>query len=535
MTPAAPPSPESRAMTWLALGVVALPVLQLLSWDFDFSAPLAICPPALWFGRAALARATARLGTAAAGWRVLAGAILLVAVLGAALSRHSAASFVALSSWTLLGGSALLAGQLIAEDPTRARRLLGALALAGALGTTLHWVRWKLGSSPDDALYLHSRLMGLHLLGSSLAATALLATARRWSVPWIVIGAVAWGGLLWTGSRSPLVGLAAGLGLWMWRTAPPGRRRLALACGLHVVAGLALSAALAADRPYLGWLRVAQSATTVPTSAQALTSNRTEFWRGALAQMPAAPWLGHGPDAYRFLEPKLEGAQPHNVILQVVLDFGAPASLGLAAWAGLALLRGFRRMGADEARAGFMALALASLIAGQLDGYFYHLLGLSAATLGLGVCLTATTAPPAPAASPCLRATLVPLVLATGATLVLLLHTWLVQRVALAPPPPPGGAVARAWQAFPSMTQHLERWISAWERTSPAAALELARFARDRTPFGDFFHVQIAGLLLRAGDRAGAQRELAAARAIAPVPMRPVIEDLQRRIASPNP
>jgi O-antigen ligase len=527
----ASPSPESRAVTWLALGVVALPVLQLLSWDFDFSAPLAICPPALWFGRAALARAAARLAAAPRGWCALAGAIAVIAVLAAAVSRHSAASFVALASWTLLGGSALLAGQLIAEEPSRARTLLGALALAGALGTSLHWLRWKLGASPDHAFYLHHRLMGLHLLGGSLAATALLATARRRTLPWIVVGAVAWGGLLWTGSRSPLVGIAAGLALWGWRAASPLRRRLALATGIHLAAGLALSAALSAHLPYLGWLRVAQSATTVPTSAQELTSNRSEFWRGALTHVPAAPWIGHGPDAYRFLEPKLEGAQPHNVVLQTMLDLGAPASLGLAAFAVLALLRGLRRLEPDDARAGFMVITVASLVAGQFDGYFYHLLGLSAALLGFGVCLAATSTPPPPATPPPRLVRHWPILLSACATLVLLLHTWLVQRVALAPPPPPDSTVARVWRAFPSMTQHLERWVTSWERTSPAAALELARFARERTPFGDFFHVQIAGLLLRAGDRAGAQRELAAARAIAPTQMRPVIEDLQRRLA----
>lgn len=534
MTAVAAPSPESRAVHWLALGLLALPALQLLSWDFDFSAPLALFPPALWFGRAALARLAARLAAAPARWRALAGAIAVIALFSAATSTHAAASFVALASWTILGCSALLAGQLIAEDVSRARPLLGAVALAGAIGALLHWTRWKLGASTDDAFYLHHRLMGLHSLGSALAATALLATARTWSPLWLITGACAWGGLLWTGSRSPLIGIAVGFALWGVRAAPRIRRRLALAVLVHVTAGLILSAVLSADRPYLGWLRVVQS-TTAATSAQELTSNRSDFWRGALAHAIQAPVFGHGPDAYRFLEPKLEGAQPHNVVLQALLDFGAPATLGLAALGALALLRGTRRLGSDDARAGFLALAVASLVAGQLDGYFYHLLGLAAAALGFGVCLAASPGPRSAVNSPTRAARMAPLALVIAAMLVLLLHTWLVQRVALAPPPAPGSWVARTWHAFPSMTQHLERWITAWERASPPAALELARFARTRTPFGDYFHVQIAGLLLRAGDRAGAQRELAAARAIAPTQMRPVIEDLQRRLASPAP
>jgi hypothetical protein len=458
----------------------------------------------------------------------MAAGVALLALVAVARSTHAAASMVALAAWTLCAGTALLAGQLVREDRRNARTLLGALAAGAIAATLLHWARWRLGAPPESAFYLHHRLMGLHLLGGALAATTLAATGPGRSLVWIALGCVPWAGLLWTGGRSPLVGLACGLSWWWWRAGPETRRRLARSAVLQVAAGLALSALLAADRPHLGWLRVLQPPAS--GTAQEFTSNRSDFWQGALRHVADAPWLGFGPDAYRFLEPKLEGAQPHNVLLQAVLDAGAPAALGLAVLALLALRRGARHLGADDGSSGWHALAVASLVAGQLDGYFYHLLGLLPAAWALGICVGAR--PPPAGSTPPRPAGTAALGLAGAAALTLLLHTWLSYRVALAPPPAPDSVVARTWRAFPSMTQHLDRWITAWERPAPAAALELARFARERTPFGDYFHVQIAGLLLRAGDRAGAARELDAAWAIAPATMRPVIAGLREGLGN---
>lgn len=530
MTETATPSGRGESgLAWLAGGLAVLPLLQAVPWDFDFSAPLVVGAPALWFGRETFRRAVHRLGAEAARWRWLAAGVALLALLAAARSIHTAASIVALAAWTLAAAAGLLAGQLVREDRRHAHTLLGGLAAGAVLATVLHGVRWGLGAPPESAFYLHHRLMGLHLLGGALAATALAATAGRDALRWTVLGVIPWAGLLWTGSRSPLLGLACGVGWWWLRAGAETRRRLLRTGALHVAAGLALSAVLSAGRPHLGWLRVLQPPAS--GTAQEFTSNRSDFWRGALHHAGEAPGLGFGPDAYRFLEPKLEGAQPHNVFLQAMLDAGAPAALGLAVLAFLAVRRGARRLEGDEAAAAWQALAVASLVAGQLDGYFYHLLGLWPAALALGVCVGAAS-PGAARARDRLPGTSA-LGLAGAATIALLLHTWLTYQVALAPPPAPGSLVARTWRAFPSATQHLDRWIGAWERTSPPAALELARFGRERTPFGDYFQVQIAGLLLRAGDRAGAERELTSALAIAPATLRPVISGLRQQVAAP--
>ena len=62
MTDTATPSGRGESgLAWLAGGLAVLPLLQAVPWDFDFSAPLVVGAPALWFGRETVRRAVERL------------------------------------------------------------------------------------------------------------------------------------------------------------------------------------------------------------------------------------------------------------------------------------------------------------------------------------------------------------------------------------------------------------------------------------------------------------------------------------------
>ncbi len=527
----------TRATAWLAVGLVVAPFAQTLEWDFDRAAPLALLALPLWSGRRALDRAMGRVWAGPRAARGLLAMAAASAALATLFSPQPAAALVALASWTLLGLGALLAGQLVRENPPHGRTLLGALALSAALGTACHWLRWKMGAAPEGAFYPHHRLMGLHLLSGAVAATMLLArSAGRARAAWLAAGALAWGGLLWTGGRAPLLGALAGLALAAV-LAREARRTLLPAAALHLALGLALAAALDAHKPHLGWRRLWQQ-TAAASTPQELTSNRSDFWRAAWERAAETPLLGRGPDAYRFLEPKLEGAQPHNALLQWLLDLGAAGAVAVAALAAWSLARAAgsarRRQTAEPAphdAAAWLALAGGTLLAGQLDGFFYHQIALLPAAIAFGICALddGPALEHAPTVAPG-RAAWRGLAVAVAG--VLALHGWLFHHVAVAPPPAPTDRVVRVWRAFPSCTLGLERWLEAWRERDPAAALALSRFAQAHSAQGDFFHVQTAGLLWRQGDRAGARRELEAALAIAPWQMRPVIEGLRAQLAA---
>ena len=527
--PASAAVARRRTAFWLAAALVELPVLQGLEWDFEHCAPLLLLAPALWSGRDLVTRAVERFAQSALWLRIAAFALAAIITLSTLRAAHAAAATVAAAAWLMLALGAGLAGQLVAEEPALARRLLAALALGAAVATALHWIRWKLGAAPEAAYYPHHRLMGLHLLGGALAATALWATARATWALWLPVGVVTWGGLLWTGGRAPVLAVGLGLAVWWIRGSAALRRTLVLAAASQLAGGLLLSWALDPGLPHLGWIGSWQRTVAV-SSTKELTSNRTDFWRDAWTHIQQAPWLGHGADAYRFLEPKLEGAQPHNVELQCLLDLGAPGTVIVLGLFALALCRGLRRAPFDDAAAGWVILAIASLAAGQLDGFFYHQVGLFAAALAFGISLGSPSASAvvAPRAAHWVRAWPV---FALAAAAVLLLHLWLYYHVARARPPLPGSAVARIWAAFPSATLGMDRWVEAWEPQSPDAALALARAGCRLSSQGDYFHMVTAGVLLRHGDRAGALAEIDQALAIAPWQMRPVIAEQRRKIA----
>ncbi|OBT06593.1 hypothetical protein A9264_08445 [Vibrio sp. UCD-FRSSP16_10] len=61
-------------------------------------------------------------------------------------------------------------------------------------------------------------------------------------------------------------------------------------------------------------------------SLNQLSSNRLEVWSDALSHVPDAIWLGHGPDAYKFLG-GLGYFQPHNVFIQLLVEVGLIGTL----------------------------------------------------------------------------------------------------------------------------------------------------------------------------------------------------------------
>ena len=534
-------SSSASVTAWLAAALIALPFLQALPIDFDRSGALVLLLPALWAGRGALASAFAAIMRGPAWLKFSVPLAALAIVCSVALADQPAPAAVTAAAWVLLAAAGLIAGQLVRTDPRASRRLLGGLALGAAGGTLVVWVLWWIGGRGGVPLYAHYRHLGLHALAGAIASTALLVTSetsRRVRLGWFAVGAISWGGLLWSGGRAPMLALGVALGLWIFLGARATRQKLFRAGFFQLLGGLALSLACWTPRPELGWWHAFdRTAAAVETgSASALTSTRTEFWAAAAHRAFVAPWLGHGPDAYRFLTPKLDGQQPHNFVLQLGLDVGALGALPLLLILGGTLLAGWRRLratdGDDPTQFAWLALLSASVVAGLLDGVFYHLLAFLPAMLALGVALGFVTAP---ASSPS-RWRVVPLTGTAVAAGLLALHSWIFYELALAPPPAPTALPARCVRVFPSSTFGLWRWLDAWQPENPSVSLEWARWAQTHSANPPLFHVYAAHVLLARGDRVGAESELRSALAAAHWTTRPSIETMLRDLpAPPNP
>lgn len=541
------PEGGTSAATWIATALVVMPFLQLLPVDFDRSGALILLLPALWAGRGEVAAAFGKI-TGRRRFAIAAALLAIAIALSVALSDHPAPALVTAAEWVLLVAVALIAGRLVRTRPGAGNQMLAGLALGAAAATVVVWLWWltyRIGGMP---LYAHHRHLGLHTLPAAVASTALALRSdlaggnsaspqtHRRLLPrvrrrWLAVGIICWAGLLWSGGRGPLIALAGALGVWL--VVDQGvRRRLMLVSAVQLIGGLALSAAFWTPRPELGWWHAFErtAAATSTGDVSALTSTRSEGWRESLRHALNRPWTGHGPDAYRFLTPKLDGQQPHNVVLQAWLDLGFVAGTAAAAILFGMVVLGWRRAGrgqADQARIPWLATLTALLLAACLDGVFYHLLAFLPAMIAAGVVGVSA----APSESPRSHRPASANVAVLLAGLVLALHTFLFYAVAVATPPAtPEAATAGLLRAFPSTTYRLWRWTDAWRPTRPDDALAWTRWAQVHAPNAPLFHVRAAQLLLQRGDRTGALAELEAAEAKAHWTARPDVAKMHREV-----
>lgn len=529
---------KSRAAFWISAALVVLPFLQALALDFDRAGALVLLLPALWAGRVELTQALARM-RAGPGWlkflAIVSGFAVLLSVV---VAGQFAPALVTAASWTILAAAGLIAGQCVANDPASGRRMLAGLVLGAAAGTLTVWVLWLLGGRGAVPLYAHHRHLGLHMLAAAVASVALIVHKDIYRVGrifWLVAGIITWGGMLWSGGRAPVLAVAVAVGVWIFLSPQPLRKKLGGTAALLLGAGLALSAVFWTSNPELGWWHaIGRTAAAASTgSVSQLSSTRADFWQAVVQRAEDSPWVGHGPDSYRFLTPKLDGQQAHNFVLQFWLDLGLVGAVPLLALFGGLLVVGWRRatqqFGGPIALA-WLAILTASLVGGLLDGVFYHLLAFLPAMLALGVAvgLVSKPAPPALISN-------APKIVLSLATVVIGLHMAVFYVLAVAPPPVPASLSAQGVRLFPSSTFGLWRWLDDWQQTHPDDVLDWTHWGQAHSPNPIYFHVYAAQVLAARGDRAGAEKELQAALAKAHWSTRPSIEAMLRSLHSESP
>jgi O-antigen ligase len=502
---------------WLAFALFTLPFWQLSGLDFDRSGALVLVGPALWLGRRELWEAWGELWPGRRFELGLGGVVLIAGLLSSALSAHVAASLVMTARWILLAAGALLAGRLVRIAPETTTKLwLESLVLSAAAGTLTVWALWFSGHRAPFPLYFNSRHLGYHAMLAAVAVVALITRApspHRSKWLWSGAGVVVFAGVFWSGGRSSMLALGTGLVALLVCSPRAALRPI-------VTFALALGAAGVILSPLLA---------TSATGAADLTSARSLFWFWSWQHFLQAPLLGHGPDAYLFLVPKMDGPHPHNLVLQCLLDVGVVGTVPFLGLLGLGLYRGWRRAtvaktGGAEMSASWVALLAGGTALSLLDGPFYHLIALLPLGLAWGVCLhsdsvseTRRTVPIAALAG----------VLTGLAAVMLGFHTWLYFELSNMPPPPgPRALVARAWRAFPSTTTGLRPWYVAWSEQQPQAALEWTLWTADHTSDGALYRVLAARLLLNQGRREEAKRQMETALAIAHRQQRAYVQSL---------
>lgn len=208
---------------------------------------------------------------------------------------------------------------------------LSAAALFIAAAAGFHNYKIRLGGF---GLAEHP-VIGATLYGFALLAAAfvLLPRAKSWPerLLWLAVVCLAAAFMMLTGSRGPLLALAAAVAVGL----ALADRRLAIT--LVVLFGAGLTIGLLADT--LPILRI--------TAGQ--SSGHLTVWPQALEAAVARPWFGYGSLAdFAFTTTNKPSRSAHNLLLSNQLYGGLPASLLLFALLGLALWHAFRLRNAGK-------------------------------------------------------------------------------------------------------------------------------------------------------------------------------------------
>jgi O-antigen ligase len=179
---------------------------------------------------------------------------------------------------------------------------------------------------------------------------------------------------LWTGSRGSVVGVAGAMivGLLLF----PAMRRVAVWAGAAV--SLAVGALIASLAPAHGVLMGVGRTVTQTVDSGDISTGRTQLWLNVIGAIEKRPLFGYGANQMSAVAPFGTLGQAHDVILQVLLSWGATGLVCVAVLTIWFLVRSLPVVSRDapELLPPFMAmLALATMA--TFDGSLFHVLPVS--------------------------------------------------------------------------------------------------------------------------------------------------------------
>lgn len=282
--------------------------------------------------------------------------------------------------WLILPLLVVLYTRLFARDEEPLKILQVAVALSlivicyrlidGADGV-VNWVR------PPIFGHIRRLAMTAGLMSLFLYHDTGYRQYERWLL--IVARIVGLGLLLWSGSRGALLAWLLALFTFIWCTGQWSRLR-----GWFIEAGIAVTLAILFDvgSPYLGvfggFFRTWNQAMDIGT-IDGISSGRLTLWLKTLGalQDPYIALFGAGGNGFvrmQLMTWKSLVFHPHNIILQILLDWGI-GGLCLLLWLvkqGLPT-RAAWKSGKDNAAGLGIALMVFLSLTGLLDGGLYHL------------------------------------------------------------------------------------------------------------------------------------------------------------------
>jgi hypothetical protein len=204
--------------------------------------------------------------------------------------------------------------------------------------------------------------------------------------------------VIWSGTRASFLALALALPIYLYLSPDRSRRQLA-----GMLLDLALAIVIAALFTSPGSVRAGGGSDAIVrsfsgTSADALSSMRFSLWRGTFDALinEGRLWIGAGGNGFARLQ-VLWGAsmtppghiQPHNVVVQMISDWGLPGFALFSAFSvwtvGRTIFSGSNSADPTSRTQIGLAGLVYLLVTGMLDATLYHLEHLVYLSLVLGM------------------------------------------------------------------------------------------------------------------------------------------------------
>ncbi|MBB3693771.1 O-antigen ligase [Sphingomonas sp. BK580] len=241
--------------------------------------------------------------------------------------------------------------------------------------------------------YLSVRHFGIEM-GAMLAMAmgTLWRDPRALGRPWIGFATIALvgGAACWSGTRAAVFGAGGALILTVTVRRCPPRASAAALIAVALLVGGALAQTLVPPSDSFGF-RLAPS----DVASAGFSSGRVELWRAALRlflQRPLTGW-GEGSSLWLIVSDGVSFAHPHDIAVQMLESWGAPAALA-AFYLVARLWLELRRRG--EAHGWLLPLLMATdalLIMSFVDGVYFHARLLMLVGVLHAIGLAATAAP----------------------------------------------------------------------------------------------------------------------------------------------
>lgn len=208
---------------------------------------------------------------------------------------------------------------------------------------------------------------------------------RRWSYVWLTICATM---IVWSGTRNAVLGIAVAMFVMMifYRLRPNNIKVVMLLILSMVIAVWLAGRLVPYNDPAFMFIAGEDSA-----SVESISGRRASYWSAVWSAYQTVPIFGAGPFASFWIVP--EGAQthvqPHNIVLQFLISWGAPATV--CAFALLAFTTWKAHVVALYHRSilPFLAMLDCLLVMSFFDGMFHFAQPLMLIMIAFGVIFSA--------------------------------------------------------------------------------------------------------------------------------------------------